>query len=564
MNKFHAYFVTSLVLILFGLFFFLPLGNVILDAFFNNGEFTLDYIINVFINPIYREGFINALSIGCASTLIAFLIAFPLASISHRYHFPLKRLLTVLVLVPLVLPPFVGAIGVKEILGASGALNSFLISFGLMDIDNPVHWLGSDLFMGVVVMNALHLYPILYLNILAALRNLDPLMEQAAYNLGASPFTQFKKITLPLCIPSIFAGGVVVFIWAFTELGVPLVFNYQQITPVQIFQGIDSLDSNPMPFALVTVTLFFCSVFFIFSRFILRKKFNVSSQRPKGYSNTKTLSGKKSYVFTFIFFLIFILSSLPHTGVFFLSVSEDWYQTLLPKSMTLDHYSEGLNHPLVVKSITNSLLYSTGATIIDLAAGLAIAWVIVRSTIWGRRLLDTVLMIPIAVPGVVIAFGYFTMSEPGEPYHFLVKLGGGPAILLIIAYSIRRLPYIVRSAVAGLQQTHPSLEEAARTMGATPIRMLIRVALPLVVAHLVAGCILAFSFAMLEVSDSLILAKSPDNYPITKTIYSLLDSLGNGSEVASALGVWAIIFLAISIIGAMSLVGRRSESLFRA
>ena len=564
MNKFHAYFVTFAILILFGLFFFLPLGNVIIDAFSNNGEFTLDYIINVFLNPIYREGFFNALSIGTVSTIIAFLIAFPLASISHRYKFPLKRLLTVLVLVPLVLPPFVGAIGVKEILGASGALNSFLISLGIVDSENPIHWLGKDPFMGVVIMNALHLYPILYLNILAALRNLDPLMEQAAYNLGASPYTRFKKITLPLCIPSIFAGGVVVFIWAFTELGVPLVFNYQNVTPVQIFQGIDNLDSNPMPFALVTVTLTFCSIFFLFSRFILRKKFNVSSQRPKGYTNIKSLSGKKGRVFTLLFFLVFILSSLPHTGVFFLSVSEDWYQTLLPKSMTFDHYSEGLNHPLVVKSITNSLLYSTGATIIDLAAGLAIAWVIVRSTIWGKWLLDTVLMIPIAVPGIVIAFGYFTMSAPGEPYHFLVKLGGGPALLLIIAYSIRRLPYIVRSAVAGLQQTHPSLEEAARSMGATPIKMLIRVALPLVVAHLLAGCILAFAFAMLEVSDSLILAKSPENYPITKTIYSLLDSLGNGTEVASTLGVWAILFLAVSVIGAMCLVGRRSESLFRA
>lgn len=563
MNKLHAYFVTFCVLSVFGFFFLFPLVTVLERAFYDGDRFTYDYFFNIAVSPIYRNGLFNALLIGICSTIIAFLIAYPLASIAHRFHFPLKRILTVLILIPLVLPPFVGAIGIKEMLGANGALNAFLVSLGLISFEDPIHWLGKDRFIGVVIMNALHLYPILYLNIIAAFRNLDPLMEQAAYNLGATTFTRFRKITLPLCIPSIFAGGVVVFIWAFTELGVPLIFDYNTITSVQIFQGLHSLESNPMPFALVSVMLILSCIFFLCSRFFLRKKFNVSSRATRSYASVKHLSWKNGGVITLLFSIVFLLASIPHAGVFFFSVSQDWYQTVLPSSMTLDNYSDGLSHPLFVDSIANSLLYSTGATLIDLAAGLAIAWVLVRSTIIGRKVIDTLLMLPIAVPGVVIAFGYFTMCQPGEPFHFLIKLGGGPALMLIIAYSIRRLPYLVRSAVAGLQQTHPSLEEAARTMGATPISMLRRVAIPLVVANLLAGCILAFSFAMLEVSDSLMIAHDPSNYPVTKAIYSVLSSLGNGSEMAAALGLWVIIFLGITIIGAMSLVGRKSAILFR-
>jgi len=147
-------------------------------------------------------------------------------------------------------------------------------------------------------------------------------------------------------------------------------------------------------------------------------------------------------------------------------------------------------------------------------------------------------------------------------FHFLVGSGGSPFMLLVIAYAIRRLPYIVRSAVAGLQQSNPALEEAAQSLGATPARTLWRIALPLISANICAGCILAFAFAMLEVSDSLILAQQTQHFPITKAIYSLLSTLGNGTELAAALGVWAMAFLTISIMGATILAGKRG-GLFR-
>jgi iron(III) transport system permease protein len=230
---------------------------------------------------------------------------------------------------------------------------------------------------------------------------------------------------------------------------------------------------------------------------------------------------------------------------------------VLPDEFTLRHYGEALGNGLVVPSIQNSLVYAGCATLVAVVIGLSVAWVVVRSDLNFRSVLDSIVMLPLAIPGLVMAFGYLALSQSGKPFHFLVGAGGSPFLLIVVAYAFRRLPYIVRSAVAGLQQSNPTLEEAAKSLGATPLRTLRRVAIPLIGANLAAGAILAFAFAMLEVSDSLILAQQAQHYPITKAIYTLLSSLGNGTELAAALGVWAIVFLSVAIMGAAILSGKR-------
>ena len=412
-------------------------------------------------------------------------------------------------------------------------------------------------------MNSMHLYPILYMNVLAALGNLDPTMEQAAQNLGASPWKRFKKITLPLCMPGIFAGAAIVFIWSFTELGVPLVFDYTRVAPVQIYDGIKDLSGNPMPYALVAVMLVISVIVFASSKLVMGRSKLGAASRPKGQHKERKLKGGKGWLVSLMFFMTFAIASIPHFGVFFLSVSSDWYGTVLPEGMTLAHYSEGLGHPLVVGSIQNSLLYASGATLIDVILGLGVAWVVVRSKIWGRGVLDALMMLPLAIPGLVLAFGYLALSGEGGTFHFMIGESGSPALLLIVAYAVRRLPFVVRAAVSGLQQSNVALEEAAMSMGASPSRTFRRIGLPLIGGSLAAGGILAFAFAMLEVSDSLILAQQAQHFPVTKAIYALLSTLGNGNEIASALGVWAMIFLGVAIAGAFVLVGRRGGSLFR-
>jgi iron(III) transport system permease protein len=171
-------------------------------------------------------------------------------------------------------------------------------------------------------------------------------------------------------------------------------------------------------------------------------------------------------------------------------------------------------------------------------------------------------MLPLAVPGLVLAVGYLSMTQEGRFFAWL-NPSADPTLLLMIAYAMRRLPYIVRSAVAGLQQTSVALEEAALNLGATPRRVLSRITLPLVSANLVAGGLLAFSFAMLEVSDSLVLAQKQQHYPITKAIYELFQLIGDGRFLASALGVWAMVFLGVTLLLANRTLGRRLGVLFR-
>jgi iron(III) transport system permease protein len=562
MKRRAAILITSLTVLWFAVFFLYPAGMVVKQAFEGTRAdgstyLTLDYFGAVISNPIYREGLVNALLLGLASTAVTLLIAMPLALVAHRFDFPGKRWLGALVLVPMILPPFVGAVGIKQMLGVNGALNALLIKAGVMDSALPYDWLANGRFAGIILLNALHLYPILYMNILAALANLDPAMEQAAENLGCPPWRRFFKITLPLAMPGVFAGASIVFIWAFTELGVPLVFDFARVAPVQIFDGIKGLDKNPIPYALTAILLIIATLIFAGTKAAVGIAPLGSTPRPKGSAVASRPAGWRAAACSGLFGGVFLVAFIPHLGVVLLSVAERWYGTVIPDQFTLRHYLEALGNGLVVPSIQNSLLYSGCAILLALVIGVAVAWVVVRSDLKYRGALDAMVMMPLAVPGLVLAFGYLALSQEGKVFHFLVGPGGSPFWLLVIAYAIRRLPYIVRAAVAGLQQTNPALEEAARSLGASPARVLRRIALPLIGANLAAGAILAFAFAMLEVSDSLMLAQQTQHYPITKAIYTLLSTLGNGTELAAALGVWAMVFLSVAIMGAALLGGKR-------
>ncbi len=563
MSRRFAIFIYAATAAFFGLFFIYPIWHTVSEAFVSSdGKFTLSYVGEVFRNPIYTEGLLNSLKMGFFSTVLSVLIALPLALMANTYNFPGKGALNSLILVPLILPPFVGALGIRQFLGQSGVVNAFLTKFGMMDPAAPFDWLGEGQLIGVVIMIALHLYPIAYLNISAALANLDPAMEEAAENLGCNGARRLFKITLPLIMPGLFAGCTIIFIWAFTELGVPLVFDFGRVTSVQIFDGIKDLSGNPFPYALVVVMLVATTLFYLVGKtFFGRDNFSSSGRASTGRSmkKAKPLLG---WFCTGSFIFVTVLAILPHIGVVLLAVSTDWYQTMLPSSVTSQHFVDALGHPLTINSITNSLKYASFSTLFDIVLGIAIAYVVVRTKLPGRQFLDAMAMLPLAVPGLVLAFGFLAMTREGQPFDFLI-LGEDPVLILVIAYAVRRLPYVVRSAAAGFQQTSVSLEEAAQNLGCSPLRSMRKITLPLISANLIAGGLLAFSFAMLEVSDSLILAEQQQHFPITKAIYALISALGNGHHLASALGVWAMLFLGVTIIGAGIILGQKLGALFR-
>ncbi len=556
-----------MTLLVLGVLFFWPVARVLTGGFYVGGRFTVEYLLGVFRNPVYAEGLFNSLMLGVGTTTLTLLLAVPLAWINHRYDYAGKGLLTGLLLAPMILPPFVGAIGFQQMLGQYGMLNSLL---GL----GPVDWLGRGRYFGVIALQALGLYPILYLNVSAALANVDPAMEEAAANLGCYGFRRFRRITLPLIMPGLFAGGTLIFIWSFTELGTPLIMNYTRCASVQIFDALKEIGASPFPYALVVVMLFASVGLYACGKLLFGRRAFAMQSKATTAGTTRTLRGLRGLPAAIPVLLVIGIALTPHFGVVLTSLAQpgSWYRSVLPETLHLGNYVEALSHDMTVASIRNSLLYSSLAVAFNLMLGLAIAWVVVRSDLRLRGALDALAMVPLAVPGLVMAFGYLSLSSwlSNEPWvraspfwTSLLDVRANPTLFLVVAYAVRRLPYVVRAAVAGLQQTSVTFEESAANLGARPARVLCRITLPLVSANLIAGGLLAFAFSMLEVSDGLMLAQRADFYPITKTIYELFQLIGTGRYVAAALGVWAMLFLAVTIVGSSLLLGRRMGAIFR-
>jgi len=563
MTPAFARLVFAIAALFFAAFFVWPVAQILRGGFVDaDGRLTLAYLWALLSDPIYLEGLRNSLLLACAATSLALAIALPLAFVSDRFEFPGKTLLGSLVLLPMILPPFVGAIGLKQIFGQVGALNALLQSAGLLAPGATIDWLARRQFLGVAVVEALSLFPIVYLNAVAALANLDPAMEEAAQNLGCTGLRRFVRITLPLIRPGLFAGGTIVFIWTFTELGTPLVFDYDRVTSVQIYHGLKDLGGNPFPFALVAVMLVCSVALYAVGKLLFGRSSFALMARATSPGGPRALSPIRAWLCTALFAGVTAVAVLPHIGVILVAFSPDWYGTVLPHDYTLANFELALGHDLTVPAIANSLRFASLSTLLDLALGVAIAYVVVRSRVAGRQALDFLAMLPLAVPGLVLAFGYLAMAQDGRFFAFLNPTRD-PTILLIVAYSVRRLPYVVRAAAAGFEQTSATLEEAAQNLGARPARAVVRITLPLIAANLIAGGLLAFAFAMLEVSDSLILAQKQVYYPITKAILELFQLLGDGRFLACALGVWAMLFLGLTIAGLSVLLGKKLGALFR-
>jgi iron(III) transport system permease protein len=265
--------------------------------------------------------------------------------------------------------------------------------------------------------------------------------------------------------------------------------------------------------------------------------------------------------------LLTLIAVVPHLGVVLMSITERWSFTALPTAYTLDSHRLVFEERIAYTSIVNSLQYSMASTLLDVALGVAIAYLVVRRPSRLSAVLDGLAMLPLALPGLVLAFGYLTcfnrLSLFGWEFGRLLDPARNPTLLLVIAYTVRRLPYVTRAAMAGLQQIAPVMEEAAENLGAGRWRVFRTITLPLVAANLLAGAILTFAFALLEVSDSLMLAQQEKYMPITRAIFGFWTRPDDGPYIASAMGVLGMAILALSMLAASVVLGKRMGELFR-
>ncbi|MFA6133429.1 MAG: iron ABC transporter permease [Phycisphaerae bacterium] len=557
-------------------FLVLPVGLAISQGFFEKGHLTLYWFRAKLSDPVMIRQMVNSVALATCSTLLAMVIAIPPALIRARCHFRGLGVLAMLLLVPMILPPFVGAISMRHLLSQFGAINLALEHIGLLDFSRslPPDWLGSG-FAGVVIMQALHLFPILYLNASAALANIDPAYSQAARNLGAGPWRTFVAITLPLMRPGLFAGGTIVFIWALTDVGTPLILGFQEVIPATIFKELAKSDTSPGIYSLVFIMLGASVSLYILGKFFFGRAISAETAKASSAADVRKLGWTGTALAWLLFGTIIFLAMLPHVGVILTAFSGRWVNTVLPTRWTLEHLRFVLERPATFQSILNSLHYASLSTIIDIVLGCLAAWLIVRTRVWGHTLLDGLAMLPLAVPGLILAAGYVAMTASDFSFHLgswqvtipLSEIGprNHAVVILVIAYSVRRLPFVLRGVSAGLQQVPTSLEEVARNLGAGRVRTVFGITVPLVAANIVAAAVLTFAFAVLEVSDSLILAQREAAYPITKEIYSQATS-GNpdAANIASALGVYGMVLLGGTMALASALLGKRLGAIFRA
>jgi iron(III) transport system permease protein len=523
-----------------------PLLQVLSVAFLDGGVPTLRPLLAFFARPLFREAFVNTLLAGVLAVVIGSVIAVPLALLTVRYRFPGRTLVTVLGVLPLVIPPFVGAVAFQQILGRSGAVNLLLLEHAGFTI--PF----MDGLPGVVLVQSLHYFPFILLNTAAALAGLDRSLEEAAQNLGSSGRRLFRRVLLPLALPGYAAGALLTFIRVIDDLGTPLMLSYSKLLAPQAYVRVTTIGLTDVDGYVICVILVALSLGALALSKAALARGELAALGRGGEAPPVALGPRGALGAWLLVALLLGPALLPHVGLALLSVSRVWSLTPLPSAYTLGHYEE-----ILVRSpqfIANTVRYAGLAALLDVALGAVIAWLLLRGRVRGRRWLDTISTVPLAIPGVVIAVGYLR-AFGGVRIPGLGDALTSTWLILVVVYAVRRLPYAVRGAYAALQQLSPALEEAAQNLGANRARTFRRITLPLVMRGLLAGGLLAFVTSAVDLSSTILLVPRVELGPLSYGIYlSMQSAVGRGP--GAALGVVAIVLVAAGTWAAT--VARRS------
>lgn len=533
------------------LFLIVPVGTVFHSAFVNaDGSFTTGHFGAFFNQPLMREAFFNSLYVAGWSALLASLIAVPLAYFTVRFDFRGALLIQTLGVLPLIMPPFVGAVAMQLIFGRSGSVNLLLND-----------WFGFTIpFMegqnGVIFVEAIHYFPFILMNLVVALRNIDGAMEEAAFNLGSRGFRLFRRVIFPLALPGYVAGASLVFVKVFDDLGTPLVLGTTNMLAPQAYLRITQVGlEDPLGYVISVIMVGFSILALWLSARVLKGR-DYSTLQKGGNSIQKRKLGPVESVLAYGWIVLVLLLVLsPHIGVLLLSLASVWSYAPLPDGYTLAHYSAVFSESQGM--IANTLLYCGLAAGIDVILGTAIAYLMLRTRLPARQWLDFLASAALAIPGIVLAIG-FLRTFRGIELPGTGTLLTSSWIIIMLAYSVRRLPYALRSCVAALQQIHVSLEEAAQSLGATRMSTIRRVVVPLMAGGMLAGFVTSFVTAAVELSATIMLVTKDSQAPMSYGIYLYMQSAA-GRGPGAALGVLAVVAVGIGTYISHLLVDRASK-----
>lgn len=492
---------------------------------------------------ILLNSLINASIVTIVSTFLGVVVAFVLA----RYDFPGRGVFRILAMIPLFVTPFVNAYVIRILFSDFGPIS--MITNWLFGWKIRIEELA-----GVALAQIMAFYPIVYLNAYSSFLNIDPSTEEQAENLGARGLRLFFTVTLPLALPGIVAGSILVFIFSLEDLGAPIVFQERRLMSYQIYSSFTSESGlvSPEMAALGFVMLILAALAFIAIRsYVGMRQYAMISRGGRWIPREHKLGWKGLLFVYFVLLPLILFTASPQIGAVLLA-----FNILPPRGFELNfdkatpkYFLELFENPDVFMYIRNTLIYALMAVGIATVIAIMIAYSVSRANV---KLLtptiDTLATIPLAIPGLVIALGYyyfystFFKGTPLDPV-------SGPTVfqawvVLVIAYSIRKLPFVVRSVYAGFQQAHISLEEAALNLGASRSRVIFGVILPFILTYIVSGAIIGFIYICTEVSTSITIGGlRPDQAPMTfymKYVYS--GGTTEGVQIAAAMGVLLILF----------------------
>jgi len=518
-------------------FLIVPIGLVIYTAFVDeSNRLTLGHFANFFGQTVFVESFLNSLWVSLASVAVATLIAVPLAYLTVRFEFRGALLIQTLGVLPLIMPPFVGAVAMQLIFGRNGSVNLLLNDWFGFTV--PI----MDGLIGVTFVESIHYFPFILLNLVAAMRNIDGAMEESALNLGARGWRLFRRVIFPLAMPGYLAGATLVFVKVFDDLGTPLVMGVTNMLAPQAYLRITSVGiDDPQGYVISVIMIAFSILALGLAARVMKGRDYSTLQKGGNSLQRRRLSGWESVLAYGWIIGVLLVTLAPHFGILLMSFAKVWSFSVLPDAYTLEHYATVFTDARGMMG--NTLLYCLLAAGLDVVIGTAIAYLILRTNLPGRRWLDYMASAALAIPGLVLAIGYLRLFK-GVNLPFTDTPVVSTWVLIMLAYAVRRLPYALRSCMAALQQVHVSLEEAAQSLGATRLRTIQRVMVPLMMGGMLAGFVTSFITAAVELSATILLASAQSQAPMSYGIYLYMQSIA-GRGPGAALAVLAVVVVAV-------------------
>ena len=533
----NAIFITTALAIL--ILIVLPVGSLLIGSMRGEQGFSLDNFVEAVSSKLTRQALLNSLVLGGWTSFFSVIIGVPLAWAVSRANVPGKPLIYATATLSYLSPPFLTAIAFVGLL----APNSGLLNIFFRDVlQMPELTFNIFSMSGLVMVTTLHTFPFVFLLAASALKSVDASYEEAAQILGASKFRTALTISLPLVAPAILSGTLLAFVNAIALFGSQAIIGL----PARIFTlptRIYSLFDYPPEYGLASaLSLLFVGItilaLYLQRSFLARRSYVMvggKGARPQ----LVNLGGWRWAVFAFCLAVTVVAIILPYAALIALSFSKSWGLNFW-QNLTLDNYRFGLfEYDVTQRAIMNSLYLAIAAATFAVLIGAVVSWIDLRTTMPGRKLLDYAAIIPLGLPGIVMAVALiqFWLAMPLSLY--------GTLTILLLAYVGRYVPLAVRSANSSLRQVDATLEESARVLGASWGTTMREITLPLIRPGLFAGWLLVFVPVIQELSASILLFSS-SSMTLAVAVYNLYET--GQTERVAALAIINMVIISIAML----------------